>query len=113
MPTRQEYAQCIGRGMQGKQLSKEERKLEFCVVAKLCSNKSPNREEALRVCKLPKATKEPKGKRQRKPQSCEKEVQRLSRCMAENIDMDLASNINSVEMAIINAMMTCKCGGGT
>ena len=60
---REEYNACMCKGMTGKKLSKDERKLEFCVVAKTCVNPNMSRDEAASVCKLPKppkAVKQPK-----------------------------------------------------
>lgn len=107
----EEYRSCIARGMSGKQFTKDERKLEFCILAKKCSNKAKTREEALTICSQPKPPK-PVKLRQEKPEACEKSVMKLAHCMVENIDMNLASNINSVETAIINAMIECQCQGG-
>jgi hypothetical protein len=54
---RQEYNSCISIGLKGKKLSKEERKTEFCVTSKLCSKKAKTREEALKLCAMPKEEK--------------------------------------------------------
>lgn len=95
-----------------KGLSKEERRIEFCVVAKQCSKGLPY-EEAKRICSEPKEPKEPKPRSKRRGvKSDEKELLKLAHCMAENIDMNLASNINSVEMAIANALISCRGGNG-
>jgi hypothetical protein len=109
MATRQEYNTCMAKGMRGKKLTKEERALEFCVVAKLCSGKSKTEQEARLVCSQPKEPKPAKTSRQHKPQSCEKDVLKVARCVADNINMDQASNINSIEMAVANALMECQC----
>lgn len=106
---REEYNACISKGLKGKTFGKEERKLEFCVVAKLCSSKIKDREEAERICSLPKEPKPLKASKKQKPQSCEKEVAKVAHCMVDKIDMNLASNINSIETAIINAMVECQC----
>jgi len=111
---RASYNACIGKAIRGKKLTKEERKLEFCIVSKLCSGKTSSRDEAQRICSLPKPPKTAKTRRSKKGgQSCEKEVLALSHCVAENIDMNLASNINSVEMAVANALMVCQCPSQT
>ena len=108
---REEYRDCMGKAMKGiTGISREERGKLFCVNAKLCSGKSKTREEAERVCSLPKPPKAPKAKRAT-GQSCEKEVLGLSQCMVDHIDMGMASNINSVGAAIANAMMRCRCPG--
>lgn len=105
---RKEYAQCVGQGLRGKQFSKEERRLEFCILSKLCSGKSKTREEAKFICSQPKAPKPAKA-RVHSPQSCEKNALELAHCMVDVIDMDKASNINSVETAIVNALIQCGC----
>lgn len=106
---REEYNSCISVGLKGKKFDKEQRKLEFCIVSKTCSGKAKDREEAKYLCSLPKEPKPAKVSKRRDGKSCEKEVVELAHCMKENIDMNLASNVNSVEVAIINAMMECQC----
>ena len=59
MASKSDYRTCMADGMRGKKLSKEERQREFCLTAKICS-KSVSREEAQRLCALPKAPKAPK-----------------------------------------------------
>jgi len=87
----------------------EDRKLRFCIGAKLCSGKSKTEEEAREVCLLPKEPKPLKIMQKRDGESCEKEVMELAHCIVDRIDMNLASNINSIEVAIVNAMMECNC----
>jgi len=58
--TRQEYSKCVGEKMKGKQLSRDERKLEFCMSAKLCSGKATNREGAAELCRKAREQKETK-----------------------------------------------------
>jgi len=108
---RAKYNACVANGLRGKELTKDERKLEFCVVAKVCSGKANNREEALTICSQPKPPKPEKTRKKKAetPESCEKDVFKLSKCMVPHIDMDLAGNVNSIEAAIVNAMMECKC----
>ena len=61
MAGKKDYRTCMADAMRGKQMSKEERQREFCLNAKLCSGKSSTREEAERLCALPKESK-PKKK---------------------------------------------------
>lgn len=107
MASRKEYTSCIRPYITGSK-PKEQRKLDFCVGAKICSGRAKTREEAIEICSRPKEPKPAKASR-KKGQSCEKEVLELSQCMVEHIDMNLASNINSVGTAIANAMAACKC----
>ena len=101
MATRQEYTSCVGQGMRGKQLSKPERQLEFCVVSKLCSKKAGTREEAIRLCSLPKESK-PQKARSIKPDLCEKDAVLLAHCIAEKVpDIE--------EDTIADAVRACRC----
>ena len=75
------YNTCVGDGLRGKQLDKEARKREFCIVSKLCSSKAKTREEANEMCENA-PPKEPKVRRKKKDQgdvTCE--VQ-LAQCLA-------------------------------
>lgn len=91
---------------------KEQRKLDFCVGAKICSGKAKTKEEAELICKeaasLPKPARSSRRKRGT-VQSCEREVREVAQCMVDKIDMNLASNINSIEVTLVNAMMECRC----
>ena len=101
MATRQEYASCVGQHMKGKKLSKPERQLEFCVASKLCSKKSSTREEAIRLCNLPKEPKTQKAK-SIKPDLCEKDAVLLAHCIAEKVpDIE--------EDTIADAVRACRC----
>ena len=105
-----DYRTCMTKNMGGgrlKSLSKEDRRIEFCTIAKQCSKGLPY-EEAREICLLPKEPKAPKLRR-KDGKSCEKEVTELAHCVVDRIDMNLASNINSIERALINAMMECRC----
>ncbi len=110
--SREQYQGCMTQNLRGmpKGIDKNERKLLFCEFSKICSGKAKDKAEALKICSQPKEPKPLKagaGKGQGK--SCEKEVLELSQCMVENIDMSLASNINSIGTAIANSMLRCKC----
>lgn len=106
--SRQEYNQCMSPYMRGSE-SKEQRQSDMCQGAKICSGKAKTEEEARYLCSLPKEPKPAKKRAAKGSQSCEKEVLELASCIVERIDVDQASNINSIETAIINAMMVCKC----
>ena len=112
---RVKYNACVSQGLKGKQLGKEERKLEFCIVAKGCA-KGLSREEATRICSLPKEPKPLKAisRRSRKPESCEKNAGKVAECVVSKLVdneayRDQALNINSVGAAITNALIECQC----
>jgi len=73
MANREKYNACLSPFIKGKNKSKEQRQLDFCIGAKVCS-KGVSREEAERLCRLPKAPKVPKKSRKQKQEeenSCE------------------------------------------
>jgi hypothetical protein len=112
--TRTEYNQCMRPYITGSK-PKEQRKLDFCVGAKICSGKASSRDEAIQICSLPKVPKPANNKvnRKTKVDSCEKEASKLTQCMMRYFDdNDLYQkilNINSVEIAIENALLECTC----
>lgn len=110
---RQKYNACISSGLKGKQLGKEERKLEFCIVSKLCSGKARNREEATLICSQPKEPKPVKTSKRKDGKSCEREVMGLTQCMLNYFEKkdiyQQVLNINSVGVAMTNALLECKC----
>jgi len=77
---REEYNACMSPYMKG---GGEDRKLRFCIGAKVCSSKAKNEEEARQIC-LSAPAKEPK---QRKARSKSKiDAPSLSACIIEKID---------------------------
>jgi len=109
---RKEYNQCMVPFMRGSK-PKEQRQFDMCVGAKICSGKAGNEEEAKSICLLPKEPKATKVRHANRGQSCEKDVANLAQCMisyfeARNLYKQVL-NINSVELAIRNALMECSC----
>ena len=67
----EDYRSCMAKNMGGgklKGLSKEERTLTFCSIAKLCSGKAKDEAEARRLCSLPKEPKASKSKLEGAPE---------------------------------------------
>jgi len=108
--SRQEYNTCISKGLRGKTLGKEERQQEFCIVAKLCSGKAKDRAEAKMICSQPKQPKPSKNPRPgKKGINCEEDMLKIAECLVDHIDMNMASNINSIGPAVANALIECRC----
>jgi len=103
-----QYNQCIASGLKGKKFSKEQRQLEFCIVSKLCSKKVPNRTEAERVCKLPKPPKPIKSNGARSEKAIIKMIETEMQCIIPKINMSKASNVNTLEVELANAMFLCR-----
>lgn len=107
---RAEYNKCMIPYMKG---GGEDRKLRFCVGAKLCSGKAKTEEEAREICLIPKPPKEKKTRKSKKGSSCEDEAIILTQCVVKHLEDERfykdVQNINSVGQAIANALMECKC----
>lgn len=110
---RSAYNKCMIPWMKG---GGPDRKLRFCIGAKLCSGHAKDEAEAREVCLLPKEPKPArafKGKRSTE-QSCEKSAVKVAECvvshlMDNKVYRDQALNINSVGTAIANALLECEC----
>lgn len=110
MGNRQEYNKCMIPYMRD---GGEDRKLRFCLGAKLCSGKAKDEEEAKYLCSLPKEPKPAKASGKRDgTKSCEKEALDLAQCMLDYFDengiYNQVLNINSVGVAMTNALLECK-----
>lgn len=108
---RSAYNKCMIPFMKG---GGENKKLRFCIGAKLCSGKSKTEEEAREVCSLPKEPKISKTRtRSGRSNSCEKNVVEITQCMMNYFEANKIYkqilNINSVETAIANALLECQC----
>lgn len=65
----EEYRSCMSGKMKSgrlKGLDKESRRIEFCIIAKTCSGKAKNDEEARVICSQPKPPKPEKTGRRRR-----------------------------------------------
>lgn len=110
---REEYNSCVARGMSGKHLTGDERKLEFCTVAKLCSGKSKSREEAVRMCNEPKPDKPAKTPRVKRSKSmlgdnCGQKMEKLHTCLMDN----LKPSSGDISESLRYALGKCACGKG-
>lgn len=65
MSTREEYNACIRPYITGSK-PKEQRKMDFCIGAKICSGKAANEQEARVICSQPKAEKPANSKKSRR-----------------------------------------------
>lgn len=102
MATREEYNACMKPYMTGSK-PKEQRQLDFCVGAKLCSGKAKDEKEAERVCLLPKPPKEEKERKRREVPTCN--VEQIVSCLIDNLDTDA----DDVEAALRKAVSVCVC----
>lgn len=111
----EDYRSCMAENLKGKKgLTKEERQSLFCISSRICSGKAKSREEAKVMCSQPKQPKPPKKvTRGKTGLSCEEDMLRTAQCVVDHIDMNMASNINSVGAAVANALIECRCPNET
>lgn len=106
---RTDYNSCMRPYITGSK-PKEQRKLDFCVGAKMCSGKASSRGEAEQICSQPKAPKAPKATKiaQAAPSkaNCKAEAVELSKCVAGFL---LGDPIFDDER-LRDAIKICSCG---
>ncbi len=103
---RVKYNSCISSHLKGKKFSREERKLEFCISSKLCSGKSSNRDEAIRICNQPQDPNDLKSPKRHRAKGMN--IDKMSRCLVGNIDLNKVNNPASVEQAFADALTECQ-----
>ncbi len=102
---RAEYNSCMSKFIKGSGIDKEERKLRFCVGAKICSKKASNEQEAIELCNLPKPVKEPKPtKRRGGKANCEADMSKVATCLVGKISPSTTAD------DIIKILVKCHCG---
>lgn len=103
---REEYNSCIADGMRGQTFTKEERKLEFCILAKTCSGNSSSREEAKAICLQPKPPK--KLTTSKRAKFCNiRDLDTVATCTASKIDLSKLTQENIHEV-FANALKECS-----
>lgn len=96
---REEYNACMKPYMTGSK-PKEQRQLDFCIGAKVCSGKVKSKEEASRICLLPKPPKDDKK------QIVKCDVEQIVSCLVKNTDFKSANVADSLRKSI--PLCVCK-----
>jgi len=99
MATREQYNTCMKPYISGQH---EDRKLDFCIGAKMCAGKASTEEEARQICLLPK---EPKAPRTRRSSSID--IPKLASCVATTIALEELTAENLVSR-LQSAMQACS-----
>ncbi len=68
---RQAYNSCMSPFIRGTGKSKEDRQMDFCIGAKICTGKAKDEKEARLICEQPKAPKPEKTGKRRSKKSAE------------------------------------------
>jgi hypothetical protein len=101
---REAYNACLRPYISGS-MPQDQRKLQFCIGAKVCSGKAKTEEEARQICMQPKPAKT--SKRTKKGASCEKEMATLAACVSDNIDRSMPPDL--LKDQIKTALIKCQC----
>lgn len=108
--TKEQYQSCMTSGMRSmpKGISREQRGLEFCVIAKQCSGKAKSRDEALEICshRPPKPFKE---KKRRQGRTCEQDAFELATCMGNTVSYPLPNNRGELQRNLQASIEGCQC----
>jgi len=99
MANREAYNTCMKPYITGSK-PKEQRKLDFCIGAKMCSGRSKSTEEAKQIC-LSAPPKEPR----RSKKGCTIDLARVAECLAPRIQ-----NLASID-TIVLAKLLQECSG--
>ena len=103
----EEYRACMAKGLKGRKLGKEERKLEFCILSKLCSQKSKDREEAKAICvESASNPKPPTMRRAPRRKGAQIDYPALASCLAGTLKLSALTTEN-VHEQLNTAMAQC------
>lgn len=111
MSKREEYRSCMSQHMGGgrlKGLSTEDRKIEFCTIAKECSKDIPY-DEAKRLCAEAAANPKPPRTKRAKKICTLKDLDAITTCVVENIDV---GSLTPENMTKVFGDALRKCSGG-
>lgn len=102
MSSQIDYRSCMATALKGlRGLSKEDRKLEFCVSAKRCSKDMP-REEAVQICSQPKPPKEAKT---RSKKNCADDMAQVAQCLV-GTTITPTTTVEEIHTSLVQ----CYCG---
>lgn len=80
---REKYNACMSPFIKGKDKTKEERRLGFCIGAKLCSGKAKTEEEARTICNAPHLPKWAAEKKEEENLTCPQRIDRSLKAIVE------------------------------
>ena len=111
MTTREEYNTCMKPYISGAGKPPEERKLGFCIGAKMCSGKARTSEEAKTIClnAPPKEPKPRKGRKRSERLNCGQDMAELATCVTKNLNMD-DMTATSFRLILAETLLKCRCG---
>ena len=102
---RQKYNSCMVPFMKG---GGEDRKLRFCIGAKVCSGKSKTEEEARQIC-LTQPPKEAKPRKRKTGAHCAQDMVTLANCVITTISPQQLTPEN-FQRVLTETLQQCGCG---
>lgn len=103
---REAYNNCMKPYMQG---SGEDKKLDFCVGAKICSGKAASEDEARQIC-LTEPKKAPKSGKNKKSANCPADMEVLAACVVGKLTDDILSSDKDLTSIMTKILQECQCG---
>ena len=99
---REEYNQCMSPHIKGKGKTKEQRQLDFCIGAKLCTGAAGTRAEAEKICQ----EQPPKAPKVRGKPCSPQSLDTITKCLITHI------NFNAADMnkELRDNLASCMCG---
>jgi len=104
MAGRTEYNKCMVPYMKG---SGEDKKLGFCVGAKICSGKATSEDQARQIC-LTEPKKQPKPRKSKK--SCGTDMEELAACAVGKLTPEVLSSSRGLDRILTEILQECSCG---
>ena len=103
----EQYRTCMKPYIAGTGKSREERRMGFCIGAKVCSGKAGSEDEARKICLAapPKPPKAPGGRRAR-GKACLTQMDELAKCLIEKVDFAAGADLGAVR----EGLSLCGCG---
>ncbi|MDD5220289.1 MAG: hypothetical protein PHV11_06970 [Candidatus Bipolaricaulis sp.] len=94
---REKYNACMSPYIRGKEKTKEERRLGFCIGAKVCSGKAKTEEEARTLCNAPRLPKWAAEKQGEENLTCPQRIDRSLKTILEVRDMIKSGETSKVK----------------
>ena len=97
---RVQYNSCMSPYIRGKDKTKEERQMGFCVGAKLCSGKAKTEEEARTICNQPHLPKWAAEKKEEERLTCPQRIDRSLKTILEVRDLIKAGQTDKIKESL-------------
>ncbi len=101
---REEYNACMSPYVKGKDKTKEERRLAFCIGAKICSGKVKTEDEARTICMAPRLPKWASKNEESDNLPCPEKVDRALRTIVTVKDMIKSGETDKIKEPLVTIL---------